>query len=93
MRIMAARDVHVHEPALSQAPTQAASTEPQRSIVAKALPYVAAALLTGGGLGAAVPWALGMYDQQEAEQPAQATEYVDTTTSIGISGGEPTLEW
>jgi len=93
MRIMAARDVHIHEPAgPAGQPGQPATASPEKGLVAKALPYVAAGLLAGGGLGTAIPWLLGAYNSQTADQPASA-EYVDTTTSIGIGGGEPTLEW
>jgi len=82
------------DPATGQSEQAAEQPESfaKKKLIAKALPYVAAGLLAGGGLGTAIPWLLGAYNSQAADQPAPA-EYVDTTTSIGIGGGEPTLEW
>jgi hypothetical protein len=64
MRIMAARDVHVHEPtppAPPPAPVQ--QPKPKRSSLLKSVAIATALSGMGGGIGVAVPWLLGMFDK------------------------------
>jgi len=75
-----------------QAEQAAATEQPQKSIVAKALPYVLSALLAGSMAGGPLLGAWLSGGLSPSTDPP-AAEYVDHTTSIGIGGGEPTLEW
>ena len=80
-------------PAAQSEQSEQAAAQPQKSIVAKALPYVLSALLAGSLAGGPLlgAWLSGGLAPSADDPPP--TEYVDTTTSIGIGGGEPTLEW
>lgn len=70
-------------------PLEAVAAPVRTSLAKKALPYLLAAAL--GASGGSVPWLVAALGK--VQPSAQPAEYVDTTTSIGIGGGEPTLEW
>ena len=73
----------------SQLPTIPETTPSTPPGTLAKLAISAALLASGAGVGAGIPWLLGAFSQK----PPAAQEYIDTTTSIGISGGEPTMKW
>jgi hypothetical protein len=92
MRILAGGDVVIHPASRPDAkePLPVATQKQQSNLLTKVLPYVFAALV-----GGAIPTAaLFLTDYlKKSPEVVQPTDQPDTSTSIEIGGGEPTLKW